>query len=147
MWGRLHADLWCAPRVPVALALICAALTVAGLAAAQARARLSMQPNQVVSSVRDSYWTGPGCGRLAKLGLSAVSREIITGCLAFLDALPPQTGRVTKPRACSLLRYETTIARISHDRSSALGTVYGQLHHRHQRLNPPGSSVTLPAHQ
>jgi transposase len=30
-----------------------------------------------------SYWTGPGRGRLAELDLPAVSREIVTDCLAF----------------------------------------------------------------
>jgi transposase len=41
-----------------------------------------------------SYWTGPGRGWLAELGLPAVSREIITDCLAFLDALAPQIERL-----------------------------------------------------
>jgi transposase len=34
-----------------------------------------------------SYWTGPGRGWLAELDLPAVSREIITDCLAVIDAL------------------------------------------------------------
>ena len=32
-----------------------------------------------------SYWTGPGRGWLAELDLPAVSREITTDCLAFID--------------------------------------------------------------
>ena len=34
-----------------------------------------------------SYWTGPGRGWLAELELPAASREIITDCLAVIDAL------------------------------------------------------------
>src|SRR6201981_2229526 len=34
-----------------------------------------------------SYWTGPGRGWLAELDLPAASREIITDCLAVIDAL------------------------------------------------------------
>jgi transposase len=34
-----------------------------------------------------SYWTGPGRGWLAELDLPATSREIITDCLAVIDAL------------------------------------------------------------
>jgi transposase len=41
-----------------------------------------------------SYWTGPGRGWLAELELPAVSREIVTGCLAFLDALAPVIERL-----------------------------------------------------
>jgi transposase len=41
-----------------------------------------------------SYWTGPGRGWLAELGLPAVSREIITDCLAFPGALAPQIERL-----------------------------------------------------
>ena len=41
-----------------------------------------------------SYWTGPGRGWLAELDLPAASREIITDCLAFIDALAPQIGRL-----------------------------------------------------
>src|SRR2546423_5913632 len=37
-----------------------------------------------------SYWTGPGRGWLAELDLPPVSREIVTDCLAFIDALAPQ---------------------------------------------------------
>jgi transposase len=40
-----------------------------------------------------SYWTGPGRGWLAGLDLPPVSREIITGCLAFTGALAPQIDR------------------------------------------------------
>jgi len=40
-----------------------------------------------------SYWTGPGRGWLAELDLPAVSREIITDSLAFLDALAPVIER------------------------------------------------------
>jgi transposase len=41
-----------------------------------------------------SYWTGPGRGWLAELDLPAVSREIITDSLAFLDALAPVIERL-----------------------------------------------------
>ena len=41
-----------------------------------------------------SYWTGPGRGWLADLDLPPVSREIITDCLAFIDALAPQIDRI-----------------------------------------------------
>jgi transposase len=41
-----------------------------------------------------SYWTGPGRGWLAELGLPAVSREIITDCRAFPGALAPQIERL-----------------------------------------------------
>ncbi len=41
-----------------------------------------------------SYWTGPGRGWLAELDLPPVSREIVTDCLAFLDALVPQIERL-----------------------------------------------------
>ncbi len=40
-----------------------------------------------------SYWTGPGRGWLAEPGLPPVSREIITDCLAFVDALAPVIER------------------------------------------------------
>jgi transposase len=41
-----------------------------------------------------SYWTGPGRGWLAELDLPPVSREIVTDCLAFIDALTPQIDRI-----------------------------------------------------
>jgi transposase len=41
-----------------------------------------------------SYWTGPGRGWLAELDLPPVSREIVTDCLAFLDALAPVIERL-----------------------------------------------------
>src|SRR6266487_1990954 len=41
-----------------------------------------------------SYWTGPGRGWLAELDLPPVSREIVTDCLAVIDALAPVTGRI-----------------------------------------------------
>ena len=45
-----------------------------------------------------SYWTGPGrgwlAGWLAELDLPPVSREIVTDCLAFLDALAPEIERL-----------------------------------------------------
>jgi transposase len=41
-----------------------------------------------------SYWTGPGRGWLAELDLPPVSREIVTDCLAFLDALAPEIERL-----------------------------------------------------
>jgi transposase len=41
-----------------------------------------------------SYWTGPGRGWLAELDLPAVSREIVTDCLAILDALAPVIERL-----------------------------------------------------
>jgi transposase len=42
-----------------------------------------------------SYWTGPGRGWLAELDVPPVSREIITGGLAFIDALAPQIDAST----------------------------------------------------
>jgi transposase len=41
-----------------------------------------------------SYWTGPGRGWLAELDLPATSREIITDCLAVIDALAVLTDRL-----------------------------------------------------
>src|SRR6478672_11359009 len=41
-----------------------------------------------------SYWTGPGRGWLAELDLPAVSREIVTDCLASIDALAPVIERL-----------------------------------------------------
>jgi len=41
-----------------------------------------------------SYWTGPGRGWLAELDLPAVSREIVTDSLVFLDALAPVIERL-----------------------------------------------------
>jgi transposase len=41
-----------------------------------------------------SYWTGPGRGWLAELDLPAVSREIVTDCLTFIDALAPAVDRI-----------------------------------------------------
>ena len=41
-----------------------------------------------------SYWTGPGRGWLAELDLPPASREIITDCLAVIDALALLTGRI-----------------------------------------------------
>ena len=41
-----------------------------------------------------SYWTGPGRGWLAELPLPPVSREIVTDCLASLDALAVTIGRL-----------------------------------------------------
>ncbi len=41
-----------------------------------------------------SYWTGPGRSWLAELDQPPVSREIITDCLAFIDALAPQIDRL-----------------------------------------------------
>jgi transposase len=41
-----------------------------------------------------SYWTGPGRGWLAEPGLPPVSREIVTGCLAFTGALAPRIDRI-----------------------------------------------------
>jgi transposase len=41
-----------------------------------------------------SYWTGPGRGWLAELDLPPVSREIVTDCLAFIDALAPAIDRI-----------------------------------------------------
>jgi transposase len=41
-----------------------------------------------------SYWTGPGRGWLAELDLPLVSREIVTDCLAFIDALAPVIERL-----------------------------------------------------
>jgi hypothetical protein len=41
-----------------------------------------------------SYWTGPGRGWLAELDLPAVSREIVTDCLAVIDGLAPLIERI-----------------------------------------------------
>jgi transposase len=41
-----------------------------------------------------SYWTGPGRGWLSELDLPAVSREIVTDCLASIDALAPVIERL-----------------------------------------------------
>jgi len=41
-----------------------------------------------------SYWTGPGRGWLAELDLPAVSREIVTDCLAVIDGLAPVIERI-----------------------------------------------------
>jgi transposase len=41
-----------------------------------------------------SYWTGPGRGWLAELELPAISREIVTDCLAVIDGLAPLVGRI-----------------------------------------------------
>jgi len=41
-----------------------------------------------------SYLSGPGRGWLAELELPAVSREIITDCLTFIDALAPEIDRI-----------------------------------------------------
>ena len=41
-----------------------------------------------------SYWTGPGRGWLAELDLPAISREIVTDCLAVIDGLAPLIGRI-----------------------------------------------------
>ncbi len=41
-----------------------------------------------------SYWTGPGRGWLAELELPATSREIVTDCLAVIDALAVLIDRI-----------------------------------------------------
>jgi transposase len=41
-----------------------------------------------------SYWTGPGRGWLSELDLPPVSREIVTDCLAVIDALAPVIERL-----------------------------------------------------
>jgi transposase len=41
-----------------------------------------------------SYLSGPGRGWLAELELPAVSREIVTDCLTFIDALAPAIDRI-----------------------------------------------------
>ncbi len=41
-----------------------------------------------------SNWTGSGRGWLAELDLPPVSREIVTGCLASIDALAPVIERL-----------------------------------------------------
>ena len=43
-----------------------------------------------------SYWTGPGRGWLAELDLPPVSREIVTDCLASIDALAPVIERLDR---------------------------------------------------
>jgi len=40
-----------------------------------------------------SYWTGPGRGWLAELDLPAASRQIVTDCLAVIDAVAPVIDR------------------------------------------------------
>src|SRR5258706_715645 len=44
-----------------------------------------------------SYWTGPGRGWLAELDLPPVSREIVTDCLASINALAPVIERLHGP--------------------------------------------------
>src|SRR6059058_4652848 len=41
-----------------------------------------------------SYWTSPGRGWLAELDLPEASRDIVTDCLAFIDALAPAIERL-----------------------------------------------------
>ena len=41
-----------------------------------------------------SYWTGPGRGWLAEVDLPPASREIVTDCLAVIDALAPIIDRI-----------------------------------------------------
>jgi transposase len=41
-----------------------------------------------------SYWTGPGRGWLAEIQLPATSREIVTDCLAVIDALAVLIDRI-----------------------------------------------------
>jgi len=41
-----------------------------------------------------TYWTGPGRGWLAELDLPPVSREIVTDCLAVIDALAVTIDRL-----------------------------------------------------
>src|SRR5258708_40360020 len=60
----------------------------------------SVQDNRIHAVAADhgydragSYWTGPGRGWLAELDLPPVSREIVTDCLASLDALAPVIER------------------------------------------------------
>jgi transposase len=59
------------------------------------------QQNRIHAVVADfgydrsgGYLSGPGRGWLAGLELPAASREIVTGCLAVIDALAPVTGRI-----------------------------------------------------
>src|SRR5215472_11112741 len=61
----------------------------------------TQQRNRIHAVVADhgydrsaSYWTGPGRGWLAELDLPAVSREIITDCLAVIDGLAPLIDRI-----------------------------------------------------
>ena len=63
-----------------------------------------------------SYWTGPGRGWLAELDLPPASREIVTDCLAVIDALAVLTDRIDSelhahakadPRVKVLRRAET----------------------------------------
>jgi hypothetical protein len=68
--------------------------------------RLGTQPRNRIHAVAadhgydraGSYWTGPGRGWLAELDLPPVSRQIVTGCLASIDALAPVIER-TRRRA------------------------------------------------
>jgi transposase len=61
----------------------------------------TQQRNRIHAVVADfgydrsgSYLSGPGRGWLAGLDLPAVSREIVTDCLAVIDGLAPVTGRI-----------------------------------------------------
>ena len=61
-----------------------------------------------------SYWTGPGRGWLAELDLPVVSREIVTDCLAFIDALAPVIERLdaevrARARADARVKVLTTL--------------------------------------
>src|SRR6266851_2603995 len=64
--------------------------------------RLGTQPRNRIHAVAadfgydrtGSYWTGPGRGWLAELDLPPVSREIVTDCLASIDALAPVIERL-----------------------------------------------------
>jgi transposase len=61
----------------------------------------TQQQNRIHAVVADfgydragSYLSGPGRGWLAGLELPAISREIVTDCLAFIDALAPEIDRI-----------------------------------------------------
>jgi len=61
----------------------------------------TQQRNRIHAVVADhgydrsaSYWTGPGRGWLAELDLPAISREVVTDCLAVIDGLAPVIDRI-----------------------------------------------------
>src|ERR1700747_3641904 len=60
----------------------------------QLRNRIHAVPAAPAYDRPASYWTGPGRGWLAELDLPATSREIVTDCLAVIDALAQLTGRL-----------------------------------------------------
>jgi transposase len=94
----LRADLlpeaWIAPaKVRQLRALLRHRISLVRLAT-QARNRIHAVAADHGYDRSASYWTGPGRGWLAELGLPAASREIITDCLAVIDGLAPVIDRI-----------------------------------------------------